>query len=191
MPEPQKQQDYLNAATPIIKKYLTQTQGHAFVLCTSFKQLNHLADKLQDFCTENNFTLLYQQKGKNRTALLDDFRRNPNSILLGTDTFWQGVDVPGTALSNVIILKLPFSVPDHPLLQARLEQIKQSGHSPFFDYQLPEAILKLKQGFGRLIRTKTDQGIVVILDPRIVTKNYGRAFLRALPPCPVQIVKPQ
>jgi len=146
---------------------------------------------LQDFCSENNFPLLFQQKGKNRTTLLDDFRGNPNSVLLGTDTFWQGVDVPGAALSNVIILKLPFSVPDHPLLQARLEQIKQSGHSPFFDYQLPEAVLKLKQGFGRLIRTKTDNGIVVILDPRIVTKNYGRTFLRALPPCPVRIVKTQ
>jgi ATP-dependent DNA helicase DinG len=109
-------------------------------------------------------------------------------VLFGTDSFWGGVDVPGEALSNVIITRLPFSVPNHPLIEAKLELIEQRGGDPFTEYSLPEAILKLRQGVGRLIRTKTDRGIIVILDNRVVTKAYGRAFMRALPECPVEIV---
>ncbi len=116
--------------------------------------------------------------------MLEKFKENVDSVLFGTDSFWQGVDVPGEALSNVIITRLPFSVPSHPLLEARLEDIRRRGGNPFRDYQVPEAVIKLKQGFGRLIRTKSDRGIVVILDPRVLTKPYGRIFLNSLPDCP-------
>ena len=106
-------------------------------------------------------------------------------MLFGTDSFWQGVDVPGDALQNVIITKLPFSVPDHPLVEARMDFIEKNGGNPFVEYSLPEAIVKFRQGFGRLIRTQEDKGIVVVLDPRIKTKFYGRMFLNSLPECEV------
>jgi len=189
LPDPNEaKQNYLSVAIESIKKYLLKTQGKALILFTSYSQLQQMFERLDDFCRENDLTLLKQGKSLNRSRLLNEFRRNPNSVLLGTDSFWQGIDVPGESLSNLMIVKLPFSVPDEPLLQARLEKIRMNGGNPFFDYQLPEAILKFKQGFGRLIRTKNDKGIVVILDPRIVTKPYGKRFLDALPTCPIENV---
>ena len=126
-----------------------------------------------------------QADGLPRHQLLENFKADPRAVLLGTDSFWQGVDVPGEALQNVIITKLPFSVPDQPLLQARLDAIRAAGGNPFQELQLPEAIIKLRQGFGRLIRTRRDRGIVVILDPRISTRPYGNLFLESLPACRV------
>jgi len=179
---------FTSAAAETLKKYIRQTAGRAFVLFTSYEMLETIAEELSDWLSENEIELLQQGAGFDRTTLLKRFKNEENCVLLGTDSFWQGVDVPGETLSNVIIVRLPFAVPDQPLLAGRLQQIRELGGNPFYDYQLPSAIIKFKQGFGRLIRKKSDTGIVVILDSRIVNKPYGGKFLAAVPKCKTVIV---
>ena len=187
MPDP-RDAGYQKELEHWIAHFVEQTDGRAFVLFTSYRDLQQLAAQMQKFFVAKKMNLLAQGGGAPRSKLLEQFKTTPRSVLFGTDSFWGGVDVPGEALSNVIITRLPFAVPDHPLIEAKLELVQERGGDAFTEYSLPEAILKLRQGVGRLIRTKTDRGIIVILDNRIVTKPYGRAFMQALPKCPVEIV---
>ncbi|MEM9066623.1 MAG: helicase C-terminal domain-containing protein [Planctomycetota bacterium] len=167
--------------TSRVLDHVSETDGGAFVLFTSFKQLNDVADRLRGPLAELGYPLLAQGRDGPRGEILSRFREDPRSVLLGAASFWQGVDVRGQGLRNVIITRLPFEPPDRPLTEARLERIEARGGDPFREDSLPRAILRFKQGFGRLIRSADDRGRVVILDPRVTTTGYGRAFLRALP----------
>ncbi|MFH1665404.1 MAG: helicase C-terminal domain-containing protein [Candidatus Omnitrophota bacterium] len=154
--------------------------GRIFALFTSYAMLNTVSDAI---AAGHPDVKMLRQGDLPRYVLLDVFKKDRDSVLMGTTTFWQGVDVPGEALECVIISKLPFSVPTDPVNAARIESMKEKGFNPFYEYQLPQAIIMFKQGFGRLIRSRSDRGVVVILDPRIRTRRYGRKFIEALPPC--------
>jgi ATP-dependent DNA helicase DinG len=180
IPEP-REEGWVQQACLEVERILEASQGRAFVLFTSYRQMELVHDSLSG---RLNYPMFLQGE-KSKIALLEDFRKTPNAVLFATSSFWQGVDVQGDQLSCVIIDKLPFSVPNDPVVAARIQNIEMAGGNAFYDYQIPEAIIQLKQGFGRLIRGKNDRGILALLDKRVITKGYGGTFLRSLPPAPL------
>jgi len=177
MPDP-REPSFQEEAAHRIRRMLDITRGRAFCLFTSYQQMRELYERL---LIEVPYPLLLQGTAP-RKALLEEFRQTPNAVLFGTSSFWQGVDVQGEALSCVIVDRLPFAVPSDPVVQARMRAIEEAGGRPFFEYQVPSAVIALKQGFGRLIRSLEDRGVLMLLDPRLERQRYGRIFLESLPP---------
>jgi len=180
IPEP-RDQGWTDQACLQLDHILAASRGRAFVLFTSYAQMELVYQALKDHLA---YPMFIQGEGS-KSGLLEAFRNTPNSVLFGTSSFWQGVDVQGEDLSCVVIDKIPFSVPSDPVVAARIRHLNESGSNAFYQYQIPEAIILLKQGFGRLIRSRTDHGILALLDKRILTRRYGRTFLESLPPAPI------
>ena len=172
--------EFLRDLEEFIEGVIKNTKGHCFLLFTSYSALNFLYNQLKSHFSEKEYTLI-KQNDFPRHEMIEIFKNSKNPILFGTDSFWEGVDVQGEQLQSVIITKLPFKVPNDPVTEAIIENIRKNGQNPFNDYQVPQAVIKFKQGVGRLIRSKTDSGNIIILDNRIIKKMYGKKFLSALP----------
>jgi ATP-dependent DNA helicase DinG len=177
LPDP-RQPDFARLAGEVVEQVIEASRGRAFVLFTSYQQMRQVHELVKN---RLDYPLLLQGDAP-RTALLEAFRATPGAVLFGTSSFWQGIDVQGEQLSCVIIDRLPFAVPSDPVTAARVEAIRQAGGNAFYDYQVPQAALALKQGFGRLIRGTSDRGALVLLDNRIIKLPYGRIFFDSLPP---------
>lgn len=174
--------DFDEIAFENIWKAIEASRGHAFVLFTSYNMLKNCFETLEKRLELHHYPV-FKQGDDNRQNLLNNFKKTKRAVLFGTDSFWEGVDVIGDALRCVVIVKLPFKVPSEPIIQARTEAILESGGNPFIEYAVPNAIVKFKQGFGRLIRHKLDRGCIICLDTRLITKSYGKLFLNSLPMC--------
>lgn len=180
LPEPQSPK-YNDACAELLKRITLETRRGMLVLFTSYQMMNSCYYQLRDPLNAAGIPLLMQGRDASRTQLTEHFRRERVSVLFGTDSFWEGVDVPGSALEILVITKLPFEVPSDPLVAAKMERIDAQGGKSFFDYSVPEAVIKFRQGFGRLIRSRSDRGVALVFDNRVVTKSYGSYFMRSLP----------
>jgi len=187
VPDPREGDAYEDALPDVVLEHVHDSHGGVFVLFTSYQSMDRCHAACVAVLRNDGYVVFKQGDGLPRAAMLEQFRESGRAVLFGTDSFWQGVDVPGDALTTVIITRLPFAVPTHPVQEARTQAIERAGGNAFADYSLPQAILKFKQGFGRLIRSRRDRGTVVVLDERIVTKRYGRQFLHALPEIDVEV----
>jgi DNA polymerase-3 subunit epsilon/ATP-dependent DNA helicase DinG len=183
IPEPNDRHSYQRALNECLIQLCRETGGRTLVLFTAYSQLQQTSRVISPVLAEADIHVLEQGTGASPHALLEAFKEADQAVLLGTRSFWEGVDVPGDALSVLVITKLPFDVPSDPIIASRAETFED----PFYQYSLPEAILRFRQGFGRLIRTQSDRGVVVMLDRRLLTKEYGRAFIESLPECTVQV----
>ncbi len=175
---------FLPMGVPHLCRLIREMEGRTFLLFTSYRMLDQCAGMLRERLEEEGFNLMIQGEYP-RHVLLEQFKEREKSVLLGTDSFWEGVDVPGRNLECVVLMKLPFKVPSDPVIRARVELMEKQGQNPFLSYQVPQAVIQFKQGFGRLIRNRADRGVIVVMDNRIITRNYGRTFIRSLPPCTV------
>ncbi len=183
------QSDYIEAVAEAIVQTVLVTEGRCFVLFTSQDMLRKTVEIIQDTNLLEDYMLFAQgMTSGSRMRLLKSFQRFSKSVLFGTNSFWEGVDVPGDALSVIIMVRLPFSSPDDPLFKKRAELLSVNGQNPFTAYSLPEAVLRFRQGFGRLIRASKDKGVFIVLDRRIETKSYGSDFLQAIPNIPIKKV---
>jgi DNA polymerase-3 subunit epsilon/ATP-dependent DNA helicase DinG len=183
IPEPSDRHGHQKAVESALIRLCRATAGRTLALFTSYDQLRRTSQAIAPILAKHDIIVYEQGEGASPHSLLETFRTSERAVLLGTRAFWEGVDVPGEALSVLVIVKLPFDVPSDPIIAARAETFED----PFYQFSLPEAILRFRQGFGRLIRTQSDRGVVAILDKRVLTKRYGRLFLDSLPPCTVQV----
>ncbi len=185
MPSP-KTDSFYAPAIEAIKQFISESNGKTMVLFTSYFMMRKMADELRPFLLRKGINLLQQGEKMANSAIIREMKRDPKSVIFGTSSFWTGVDIPGETLTTVVIVRIPFAVPSFPLNQARMEMIEAHGGNSFRDYTLPEAILKFRQGFGRLIRSKSDHGKVAILDSRINTTFYGQQFIDSIPECDIK-----